>query len=484
MIGNETILSETGVQQGDPLGPILFALAVDEIARSVRSPINIWYLDDATIGCPVESVCEDLRRIIPMLSDIGLEVNPSMSEVSNVSCANTQSVLLAIESALPGVTVTQREDISILGAPIDMNGCRTGVLKAVERLSIMSSLLESIDAHPAFFLLRNCLSMPRLLFKLRSSPCYRLHAELTQFDKALRHAASTVCNVNFDDTGWQQSTLPVAHGGLGLSSAASVSLPAYTSSLSTTRQFVSQILQDVSESCLTFEVDSVAELGHKLITMDNKQFQRYWSSAVLESLIHSLKAGAPPSLLARLLTAAHGHSGDWITAYQIAQFGTRLVDETLRISVALRVGLNICLAHQCRCGATVQSDGLHPLSRRFSAGRFPRHSAINNIIKRSLDTAGHHSILEPVGLDQDDGRRPDGVTSFPPKVARHWPWMPLVLTRSQTATYTPPFWTQFLRQARPRTWRDEYILNLWQTLSLFKWLLKLLGSSDQPDAPF
>ena len=34
VIGNETILSETGVQQGDPLGPVLFALAVDEIARS------------------------------------------------------------------------------------------------------------------------------------------------------------------------------------------------------------------------------------------------------------------------------------------------------------------------------------------------------------------------------------------------------------------------------------------------------------------
>ena len=96
-------------------------------------------------------------------------------------------------------------------------------------------------------------------------------------------------------------------------------------------------------------------------------------------------------------------------------------DETLQISVALRVGLNVCLAHQCRCGATVQSDGLHPLSCRFSAGRFPRHSAIN-IIKRSLDTAGLHSILEPVGLDRGDGRRPDGVTSFPFKGGKALAW--------------------------------------------------------------
>ena len=187
VIGNEIILFETGVQQGDPLGPVQFALAVDEIARSVRSPIKIWYLDDATIGGQVESVCEDLRRINPMLSDIGHEVNPSMSEVSNVSFDNSQSVLLAIESALPGVTVTQREDLSILGAPIEINVCRTGVLKAVDRLSTMS-----FDAHPAFFLLQNCLSMPHLLIKPRSSSCYRLHAELTQFDETLRQAASTV----------------------------------------------------------------------------------------------------------------------------------------------------------------------------------------------------------------------------------------------------------------------------------------------------
>ena len=277
----------------------------------------------------------------------------------------------------------------------------------------MSSWLESIDTHHAFSLLRNCLLIPCLLFKFRSSPCYRLHTELTQFDETLRQAASTVCNVNFDDSGWQQSTLPAAQGGLGLSSAVNVSLPAYASSLSATRQLVGRILQVVFESCPTSEVDSVAEcwteLGHKLITMVRKPFQRYWSSSVHEALFCSLKAGAPPSRISRILTAAQGHSGDWITAYPITQVGTRLDNETLQISVALRIGLNVCLAHQCQCGATVQSDGLHPLSCHFCAGRFPRHSAINNNMKRSLHTAGLHSILEPVGLDRGDGRRPDGM---------------------------------------------------------------------------
>ena len=47
---------------------------------------------------------------------------------------------------------------------------------------------------------------------------------------------------------------------------------------------------------------------------------------------------------------------------------------------------------------------------------------INNIIKRSLDTAGLHSILEPVGLDRGDGRRPDGMTSSPFKGGKALAW--------------------------------------------------------------
>ena len=109
---------------------------------------------------------------------------------------------------------------------------------------------------------------------------------------------------------------------------------------------------------------------------------------------------------------AQGHSGDWITAYPISLFRLRLDDETLQIHAAFRVGLDIYLAHQCRCWATVESDGLHPLSCRFSACRFLRHAVINGVIMRSLYTTGLHKILEMVGLDRGDGRRSDGVTSF------------------------------------------------------------------------
>ena len=44
--GEEGFASETGIQQGAPIGPALFALSVDEAARDVQSEFNVWYLDD------------------------------------------------------------------------------------------------------------------------------------------------------------------------------------------------------------------------------------------------------------------------------------------------------------------------------------------------------------------------------------------------------------------------------------------------------
>ena len=60
----------------------------------------------------------------------------------------------------------------------------------------MSSRLESINAHPAFCLLRNCLSMPHQLIKLKSSPRYRLYSELTRLTKqGTRHPRSASTNL-------------------------------------------------------------------------------------------------------------------------------------------------------------------------------------------------------------------------------------------------------------------------------------------------
>ena len=59
--------------------------------------------------------------------------------------------------------------------------------------------------------------------------------------------------------------------------------------------------------------------------------------------------------------------------------GTFIEKDTLRIGVALRVGLTVCIPHRCKCWSTVDAFMTYFLSCRFSAGRLPRHSALIDV---------------------------------------------------------------------------------------------------------
>ena len=73
------IIAATGIQQGDSLGSVLFAMAVDEVASSQLSEINIWYLKDGTLSGAAVSVFAGVRKCFTELKKKGLEVNPSKS---------------------------------------------------------------------------------------------------------------------------------------------------------------------------------------------------------------------------------------------------------------------------------------------------------------------------------------------------------------------------------------------------------------------
>ena len=114
---------------------------------------------------------------------------------------------------------------------------------------------------------------------------------------------------------------------------------------------------------------------------------------------------------ARLLAARDKDSGAWLQALPITSVGLRMDDNTLRTAVGLRLGTAICAPHNCQlCGAQVSQFGTHGLSCRSSEGRHPRHAAINDIICRTLSSAGIPARLEPPGLLRSDGKRPDGMT--------------------------------------------------------------------------
>ncbi len=48
--GEDVIQSSKGVQQGDPLGPLLFCLTIHNMVQQLRSELNLFHLDERQPG--------------------------------------------------------------------------------------------------------------------------------------------------------------------------------------------------------------------------------------------------------------------------------------------------------------------------------------------------------------------------------------------------------------------------------------------------
>ena len=293
-----------------------------------------------------------------------------------------------------------------------------------EDLARIISRLELISAHDALVLLKNSFSAPRLQFTLRSAPCVG-HPHLQIFDNLLRTAASKVCNVTLSDDQWQQASLPVRYGGLGIRRVSSLAPSAFLASAAGTRELQRRILDQSNTAAddPTFEV-----VMQQWRTMSNSEAPTDFRQRALDMTVVATEFDALLSRQtdtyhrARLLAAASEHSGDWLHALPISACGLRLDNEAIRVATGLRLGCSLCESHQCPCGATTDARGVHGLSCRRSAGRQSRHHYLNDLIWRALTRAGVPATKEPNGLARADGKRPDGLTLVPWREGRTVTW--------------------------------------------------------------
>ena len=81
---DHSLLSHCGIQQGDLLGPLCFALTVQPIAMRIKRELpnllcNVWYLDDVTICGSPQNLAAALKIIEKDGPWRGLHVNRSKS---------------------------------------------------------------------------------------------------------------------------------------------------------------------------------------------------------------------------------------------------------------------------------------------------------------------------------------------------------------------------------------------------------------------
>ena len=431
--GNDIVLSREGIQQGDPLGPFLFALGIADLTKEMSSEFNCFYLDDGTIGGTQENVLSDYAKIQSAEKELGLAINPSKTELLLVNSVqkDPQEILDSFNLVTPGIKLIDEDALTLLGAPIMPGGIANILSSKQECLELMCSRLEDLDRHEAFFLLKNAFSMPKLNYFLRTAPCYTDSDSIQKFDQTLHSTLQKILNVKLDDNAWDQASLPIRSGGLGIRKASDVALPAFLASAHGAANMVKLVNPNRMEADpIPHLVNGIEDWKNKFplgsaLLPENKSEQSKWDTPLCDIKLQNLIESAPSELeTARLKAASSLRASDWLNAYPVSNLALKLSNSNFRIACALRLGAPICLPHPCICGKrTVDQFGRHGLSCDKAAfSRIARHNNANMIVQKALSSADYAAIAEPKGLFNMDSKRPDGMTTFPYKVGKPLAW--------------------------------------------------------------
>jgi len=106
------VLSGKGPQQGEPIGPLLFSNTIHPTLSSLKSCLNLRYLDDITLGGSAKTVAADIREIIRAGAAIGLSLNVDKCELI------THRDFQVNDALVQSFKRVELEDATLLGAPL------------------------------------------------------------------------------------------------------------------------------------------------------------------------------------------------------------------------------------------------------------------------------------------------------------------------------------------------------------------------------
>ena len=195
-----------------------------------RTQYNVWYLDDGNLSDHYRTVLEDLKRIIASADEYGLSLEKTkcyLIFVGNCNESYEKRIKTLFEEIFPGIKVEDHENLETSGSPMGANAHWVLLNKKMIQLERLSEVVTKLDAHCGFYLLKNCFSLPKLLYFLRTSPCFEELDLLQQYDSIICKSLSKIWNVNFNEISYTQAILPVSKVGIGIASASQIALPAF-----------------------------------------------------------------------------------------------------------------------------------------------------------------------------------------------------------------------------------------------------------------
>ena len=446
--GHQVATSSCGVHQGDALGPIGFALrleqALDECkAEDADQSWTCWYLDDGTLVGNLESIGTYVQKLVPALHKIGLQVNLTKCTLWGPGVHKEEDMNDALPDnwdtshplrSVPIVPYGPSRGITVLGVPCDAKGSTTHadqvwedtVLKTTETLAKLKLIPESQLQH---CLLRYCLDACKVNHLMRSTLLGTGAQAIQDLTGALQSASSGFLGCGITVRAWEQATMPIRHGGLGIKDPVTIRPFARISALAnlhaqgTSVGCPPDLLSYISDDTPTTMTSVVTKLGQNneiadswlrnpsLICHADKQqrSQHWWTDQLASMRRQKLKTQGTARDQIRLISQEGPIASAWLNVTPSRATNSLLSDTDFRSLCRYWLGLPILpdgsTAKCPLCGLTVDPFGDH-FTNCKNNGPTRRHNALRDAWSNLLSTAAISLRREAVS---GNGQRPADI---------------------------------------------------------------------------
>ena len=446
--GQQVAISTGGVHQGDAMGPLGFALGLEEALDAVPDDEeqgvawNVWYLDDGTISGRVDDVLRFVDRLAVALGKIGLVVNPSKCVAFGPGIMGPNHIGPSWPSGLPENSPLRQmkvesfepgRGLTVLGVPIDVGNATVQADaawdKAVERTRLLLTKLRALpDGQIRHCLVRYCLDACRVNHLMRSTKLETGRGAAEKLSNALREAATDLVGCALTADAWEQVTLPISKQGMGVRDpaierpaarlAALAGLQARGTAwvgapdglLNQPSADLHKVLQEVGNHVGTNHDPLVrwqADPGRLATAEPSQTSQRWWAEQVSRARLQRLRARGSARDRCRLQVQDGPLANGWMKVLPSAAAGTVLSDVDYRSLCRWWLGLPIlpqgCILPPCSaCGEALDTYGDHLVCCPQN-GLTRRHHALRDAWSSLLTKAGASHAKE---VEAPSGNRP------------------------------------------------------------------------------
>ena len=397
---------------------------VETIESEVPSlAVHAWFFDDGNnVG-----TLEELGKVVDIVERdgpaLGLHLN---LDKSSIWCP---LVTGPGEKDPPhrGILRVQKTGIKLLGSPIgDRKFVEEFLQSRIEKVRSITAELHGLQQpHLEYVLLRSCLSLPKIVFLLRTTDTTAFHPLLQQFDDITREALSRILGGPVSDTGWQQSKLPVCMGGLGLQGALDHAEAAFATSFTSAPPLCNRLLkvEDEEPRHLPLELltSITQKMGEEEGVISSEYFcgvnQRFVSSKIdlhnMHLLSEQIKESGSVRETARLnsLSIKNSHQGDWLNVVPNPGLGLLLHPAEFVVILRYRLGQPVFSSDgPCpACGRHSDRLGDHALNCAWQGERIAWHNSLLDTIHSTAMSAALAPTKEGRFLLPGQGEKPADI---------------------------------------------------------------------------